>query len=256
MAEYPKRDAYFAHHTVRLMFKVCAAQEIDSEAMLLVIAILHQEDAKRYRGPITFYNGQLAPILGFTSWSRLDRARKAAIKAGWLHYESGGKRKPGLYWGMIPEHLKNVDDMPIDEGYPSVSIVESGGASGVQVEGQAGRKRGASGEPPILSPKPKPKPKEDKRAPEKLKFVIPTLKQVAAYCRERNNTIDAVHFMDHYKSNGWKVGKNSMKDWKAAVRTWEKNCNLFDGVRGQGDLTSGTAEWKRKRQEIESNESG
>lgn len=54
-------------------------------------------------------------------------------------------------------------------------------------------------------------------------FVKPTLEEVQAYCEERKNGIDPQAWIDHYTSNGWKVGKNPMKDWKAAVRTWEKN---------------------------------
>lgn len=62
------------------------------------------------------------------------------------------------------------------------------------------------------------------KSPTKAKrFVKPTLSEIEQYCIERNNNVDAQHFYDHYESNGWKVGKNSMKDWKAAVRTWEKN---------------------------------
>lgn len=55
------------------------------------------------------------------------------------------------------------------------------------------------------------------------RFEKPTLSEIKAYCIERNNNVDAQHFFDHYESNGWKVGKNSMKNWQAAVRTWEKN---------------------------------
>lgn len=55
------------------------------------------------------------------------------------------------------------------------------------------------------------------------RFTPPTLEDVQAYCRERNNSVDAQRFIDYYTSNGWKVGKNSMKDWKAAVRTWERS---------------------------------
>lgn len=54
------------------------------------------------------------------------------------------------------------------------------------------------------------------------RFVKPTVEEVRAYCKERNNTVDAEKFITHYQSNGWKVGKTSMKDWKAAVRTWER----------------------------------
>lgn len=55
------------------------------------------------------------------------------------------------------------------------------------------------------------------------RFTPPTLAEVQAYCYERNNGVDAQRFIDYYTSNGWQVGKNKMKDWKAAVRTWERN---------------------------------
>ena len=55
------------------------------------------------------------------------------------------------------------------------------------------------------------------------RFTPPTLEEVTAYCIERNNSVDPQHFIDYYTSNGWLVGKNKMKDWKAAVRTWERN---------------------------------
>lgn len=54
-------------------------------------------------------------------------------------------------------------------------------------------------------------------------FVRPTLEDVGNYCHERANDVDAQKWMDYYMSNGWRVGKNPMRDWKAAVRTWEKN---------------------------------
>lgn len=57
----------------------------------------------------------------------------------------------------------------------------------------------------------------------KKRFVKPTVEEVKQYCIERNNCVNAEQFYDHYESNGWKVGKNSMKDWKAAVRTWERS---------------------------------
>ena len=55
-----------------------------------------------------------------------------------------------------------------------------------------------------------------------VRFIPPTIDEVAAYCRERGNSVDAERFVDFYTAKGWKVGKNPMKDWKAAVRTWEK----------------------------------
>lgn len=60
------------------------------------------------------------------------------------------------------------------------------------------------------------------KPPTRPRFVPPSLEEVAAYCRERRNAVDAQHFLDYYTANGWKVGKNAMKDWKAAVRNWER----------------------------------
>lgn len=55
------------------------------------------------------------------------------------------------------------------------------------------------------------------------RFIPPTKEDVKAYCQERKNNIIPEKFIDHYTSNGWMVGKNKMKDWKASVRTWERN---------------------------------
>lgn len=55
------------------------------------------------------------------------------------------------------------------------------------------------------------------------RFTPPTYEQVSSYCLERNNNVDAHRFVDHYEANGWMRGKTKMKDWKAAVRFWERS---------------------------------
>lgn len=76
----------------------------------------------------------------------------------------------------------------------------------------------------------------------KNKFSPPTLEEVKAYCSERGNHVDAERFHSYYTANGWKVGKNPMKDWKAAVRTWERDDKAkkgpamktpYDGIRSE-----------------------
>lgn len=57
----------------------------------------------------------------------------------------------------------------------------------------------------------------------KKNFQKPFLKDVIEYCQERKNFVNAEKWFAYYEANGWKVGKNPMKDWKAAVRTWENN---------------------------------
>ena len=51
----------------------------------------------------------------------------------------------------------------------------------------------------------------------------PSVDEVRAYCQERNNGIDPDTFVNFYSSKGWMIGKNKMKDWKSAVRTWERS---------------------------------
>ena len=64
-----------------------------------------------------------------------------------------------------------------------------------------------------------------KTAPKRKQFIPPTVEEVHEYCCERMNNVNAEAFVDFYESKGWMVGKNKMKDWKAAVRTWEKGRN-------------------------------
>ena len=56
----------------------------------------------------------------------------------------------------------------------------------------------------------------------KGRFKKPTVNEIAEYCIERKNNLDAETFYDFYESKDWKIGKNKMKAWKACVRTWEK----------------------------------
>ena len=57
----------------------------------------------------------------------------------------------------------------------------------------------------------------------KERFKAPTVEEVKEYCTERGNNIDAQHFIDYYSARGWMLGKNHIKDWKACIRTWERN---------------------------------
>lgn len=72
--------------------------------------------------------------------------------------------------------------------------------------------------------------------PTRTRFVPPTLEEVKAYVRERGSKVDPQGFIDFYEANGWKVGKNPMKNWKAACRNaeawerWEKKAAEDDGI--------------------------
>lgn len=68
---------------------------------------------------------------------------------------------------------------------------------------------------------PSPRTKDQGQVRNAVAFVRPSLAEVVAYCTERGKGVDPQKWFDHYESNGWKVGRNAMKDWKAAVRKWE-----------------------------------
>ncbi len=172
MAEYPKREPFFAHKVIRKMGRVCAAQEIGVGACWLVAVIVHTEDAKRYTGPVTWWNNQLQAVSGFTTWGKLDRARKLAVEAGWLHYESGGKGKVGKYWAMIPKQYRDIQDGACDDDGEIIphTSEDTNGLSPTPVEREPGDKRGTNGgqtgskrdlnaDPSSLTLKPIPKPK-------------------------------------------------------------------------------------------------
>ena len=76
---------------------------------------------------------------------------------------------------------------------------------------------------------------EDEASPDSRskRFVPPTVDEVRVYCQDRQNGIDPQRFIDHYTSNGWMVGRTKMKDWQAAVRTWEQRAKTQPQAKGK-----------------------
>jgi uncharacterized protein YdaU (DUF1376 family) len=83
-----------------------------------------------------------------------------------------------------------------------------------------------------LQPKDSPSSSTSSSTSKRKNFIIPSLDEVTDYCVERRNVIKPQTFIDHYTGNGWKVGSNPMKDWKAVIRTWEtRGGNGNGGIR-------------------------
>ena len=94
----------------------------------------------------------------------------------------------------------------------------------VNAANRAGKKAepATNEENPAIEPQPEEKPAQEIQ-PEKQKrknFVKPTVEEIAAYCKEKNYNVNAQQFFNYYESNGWKVGRNAMKSWQAAVQNW------------------------------------
>lgn len=94
---------------------------------------------------------------------------------------------------------------------------------------------------------PKKRARELRKAADELdpptKFVKPTVEDVAEYCQQRKNNIDAEMFVAHYAANGWKLANgNKLNDWKSAVITWEKRND--SGHKQSGSTIAGTGRIK------------
>lgn len=124
--------------------------------------------------------------------------------------------------GRVVEWNYDIYESPLDAENPHVEIpdvenphVENRGQRNNIIEETPINNNILFNEEELSSIKPPIVPHKENR------FVKPTLKEVAAYVAERKSDVNPQRFIDFYESKGWMVGSNHMKDWKAAVRTWE-----------------------------------
>jgi len=219
MTTKPKRDAFFAHRLVRLLFKTCATLEIGEHAVLLIIHVAHTEDAIRYSQPARFWNSQLNSVLGFKSPKQLNNARQRAIAAGWLHYERKGDKHPGCYWTDIPSRFEDLKDTPIENECFPFTECEAEHIAPPMYSKNGTRSGTHSGKHSIPIPIPIERERTAKR------FIPPTVQDVQEFARAVSLRIDPERFVDYFESVGWVIGKGKkpIKSWQAAARNWARN---------------------------------
>ena len=91
-------------------------------------------------------------------------------------------------------------------------------------------------------PQPEEKPAQEiqQGKPKRKNFVKPTVEEIAAFCKEKKYNVNAQQFFSYYESNGWKIGRNAMKSWQAAVQNWntrEKANNKAAGTMWENNST-------------------
>ena len=131
-------------------------------------------------------------------------ARDKLISAKLIEYQRGKKHAPGKY------KMLSACDLLEHKNWKNSSTTSSISSSTTSSTTSSNNKT-------------KDIDKDIKEKDSKKKFTPPTVEEVRAYCLERKNSVDAEKFVNYYSSNGWMVGRNKMKDWRASVRTWERN---------------------------------
>lgn len=180
------------------------------------IGILQQEDGKVYSDAL---KRRFVPLLE----ARERRRQRAEINR--MNGRKGGnpnfkKGQPNPYYQItqsVMEDNQNITELTEDitEDNPKVKQSKVQQSTEKHKETPKGVKKTAS------------------------RFSAPTIDEVRAYAQEKGYNIDAEHFVDYYTSNGWRVGRNPMKDWKATVRTWASRDRAQTTVQGTQSLGVG-----------------
>lgn len=152
------------------------------------------------------------------AWPGIDRlAAMTGLSTRWIKHAIGVLEQVG--WVVVERNIgkSNIYTLPpVASREPQFPRPVNPSSPGSEVEFTT------PVNPSSPEQDPRTRPKNNRCAPAK-KFVEPTIDEIRAYCAERKNHVDPQQWLDHYESNGWKVGRTGMKDWKAAVRTWEGN---------------------------------
>lgn len=175
------------------------------------------DDYGCYDGRVIVLKNELFPTKETVTKKQIEDAIAKLESVGLLiRYEHEGR--PYIYLLTWDSHQRVRNK---HRKYPEPPSAESLSAIRCQMSAD-----GQSESNPIQSESnPNPNIYVGDKSPNTHRFVKPSVEEVRAYCEERNNGVDPQRFVDFYEAKGWLVGKTKMKDWKACVRTWEKNSN-------------------------------
>ena len=192
----------------------------DFEFRLWVGLITQADDAGRGDARPAYKKGHLFPFRERVTAKDIESALHALAAKGCVAlYTVGGK--PYFLFPSWARHQRIRECKPKFPGMENADACD-GSQSPAASCGELPQAAADCGLNPNPNPNTNPNlnPGLDARA---ARFTPPSVEEVAAYCKERRNGVDAARFVDFYSSKGWMVGKTKMKDWKAAVRNWERS---------------------------------
>ena len=201
---------------------ICTSEKIaslsDLEFRLWVGLLTYVDDAGRGDARPAIIKGRVFPLRERVSNKDIEALlHRLAAKGCVSLYTVGGK--PYLWFPTWGEHQRIRDVKPKHPGPEEADVPLDGLRSSAADCGEEPQSAAKGG----LNPNPNPNPNSNsKERGGAAPFTRPTVEEIRAYCRERENAVDPQRFFDYYEANGWVQGKGKpIKDWKAMVRTWE-----------------------------------
>lgn len=240
---------------------ICRSEDVDAlslfEEVLFYRLIVSCDDFGRFDGRPKIIKGTCFPLKNYTD-KDIEKALKKLSAVGLIvMYEVDGK--PYLYLKKWSDHQRVRNQQgkyPAPNDNSRRVAADCGGLQQIAADrGELRRVAADCGPNPIQSESELESESERESEGEseyeggylstqskakKHAFRPPTVEQVQAYCEERGNNVDAQRFVDFYGAKDWMIGKNRMKDWKSAVRTWERP---GDGGGGGSPRASRQIDW-------------
>jgi len=158
--------------------------------------LMQESNMRGWENPFECSNGIICAVIGIGE-NTLINARKRLQEKGLIEFVAGQRKHKSPVYTLLYCKKENIDK-GINEGIEKVKT------GNLFVKKAETKSKGKS---------------EKKKA---AGFISPSVEEVEAYCTERSNRINAQQFFDFYTAKNWLIGRNKMKDWRAAVRTWEQ----------------------------------
>lgn len=187
---------------------------LSTNAIALYFILMEYNNGLDWIKWFTVPNSTLQGLTGLEIKS-LQRTRNELIQKKYVEYKKGSGNQAGSY--LIVRF-----DLQRDQQSDQQRDQQSDQQSDLQDDRQMSNNATTLYKPNETKPNHKSNTNVLPKEP-RPRFRKPTVEEIAAYCKERGNSIDPNRFYDYYESNGWMVGKTKIKDWKSAVRTWETN---------------------------------
>lgn len=189
---------------------------LSSSARILWYTLMHYNNKCGWKEEFNIAMSALELSSGMSKQA-ITRARNVLRQAGRIEFTTRPGNQSTVY-RIIPFAFQNgtQSDTQADTQTDTQAVTQADTQSGTQADTipRLDKTR--------LDNRKESKPKKETKPKKESATIPPTVDMVMAYCERRNNGIAAQHFIDFYDARGWMIGKTKMKDWQAAIRTWER----------------------------------